>query len=363
MEMEIGSLVKTLIPAATAFFVGILITPVVTHYLYEYKAWKKKAGKGAGYGGGGTPVFDTLHNERDTNTPRMGGIIIWVSVLIVTIGIWLIQTLSGSVFFESLNFLSRSQTWLPMTALLIGAFVGFFDDYLVIQGTGKHFAGGFPLSSRLFVVGLFAVFAGWWFYEKLEISSIVIPYVGSLELGILFIPLFLIVALSVYAGGVIDGIDGLSGGVFASIFSGYTLIAFAQNQIDLAAFCATIVGAILAFLWFNIPPARFYMTETGIMGLTMALTVVAFMADTLGEGVGVLVLPILAFPLVATVASNIIQVVSKKTRGGKKVFIIAPIHHHFEAIGWPSYKVVMRYWVLSIIFVFIGVLVALTGNL
>src|SRR6185369_6114960 len=109
-------------------------------------------------------------------------------------------------------------------------------------------------------------------------------------------------------------------------------IAFYQNQLDLAAFCATVVGALLAFLWFNIPPARFWMTETGSMGLTMTIAAIAFMTDTLGEGKGVSVLPVIAFLLFATVLSNILQVLSKKIRG-KKLFRIAPLHHHFEAIG------------------------------
>jgi phospho-N-acetylmuramoyl-pentapeptide-transferase len=161
------------------------------------------------------------------------------------------------------------------------------------------------------------------------------------------------VMLFLFSSGIIDGVDGLSGGVFAAIFAAYTGIAFFQNQIDLAAFCAVIVGGILAFLWFNIPPARFYMTETGVLGLTTTLTVVAFLT---GE---VVVLPIIALPLFATVISNLIQVFSKKLRNGKKVFLVAPIHHHFEAMGWPSYKVTMRYWVISVIFAIMGMVIAL----
>jgi phospho-N-acetylmuramoyl-pentapeptide-transferase len=195
-------------------------------------------------------------------------------------------------------------------------------------------------------------------FDKLEVVSVGIPFLGSIEIGWLIIPLFVFVTLSLYAGGVIDGIDGLAGGVFAAIFASYTGIAFFQNQINLAAFCATVVGAILAFLWFNIPPARFWMTETGTMGLTMTLAVVAFMTDTLGEGYGLAALPIVAFPLLATVLSNIIQVLSKKFRG-KKVFLIAPLHHHFEALGWPSYKITMRYWVLSAVCAVVGMTIAL----
>lgn len=357
--MESLSVVKVIVPAIVAFWAGIAITPIVAHYLYKYKAWKRKAGKGVGYGGGETPIFDELHKEKDTGTPRMGGIVIWMSALITLFIVWLLSAVFDTATLSKLEFVSRNQTWLPIVALLVGAIVGLIDDILVVRGTGSHFAGGLPLLYRLLVVGTVAFYAGWWFYEKLDVSAINIPFAGPLELGVLFIPFFILVALAIYASGVIDGIDGLSGGVFASIFGAYTAIAMYQNQVDLAAFCATLVGGILAFLWFNIPPARFYMTETGIMGLTMALTVVAFTADNLGEGYGVSVLPIVAFPLVATVASDILQVASKKLRGGKKIFRIAPLHHHFEAIGWPGYKVTMRYWILSAMFASLGVIIAL----
>ena len=111
---------------------------------------------------------------------------------------------------------------------------------------------------------------------------------------------------------------------------------------------AAVAGAILAFLWFNIPPARFYLSETGTMALTLALTVTAFSADTLGDGVGVFVLPILALPLTATVLSSVLQVFWKVVFK-RKLFRVAPVHHHFEAIGWPPYKVTMRYWIITII--------------
>jgi phospho-N-acetylmuramoyl-pentapeptide-transferase len=355
-------LIKVISPTAIAFFVGIAITPVVTHYLYKYKCWKKTSGKKAGYGGGETPLFNEIHKEKEVNTPRMGGIVIWASVFITIGGVWILERYFGGAALEKLEFFSRSQTWLPVFALLVGAVVGFIDDFLEITGNGKNFAGGLSLRRRLFLTGIFYLFAGWWFYDKLEVSGVSIPFDGFLNLGIWFIPFFMLVGMAVYAGGVIDGIDGLSGGVFAMMFASYGMIAVAQHQVDLAAFCATVVGALLAFLWFNIPPARFYMTETGVMGLTLALTITAFMTDEIAGGKGVAVLPIIAFPLVITVLSVVIQVLSKKFRG-KKVFLIAPLHHHFEAMGWPSYKVTMRYWILSAVMAFTGVIVALAGSL
>jgi phospho-N-acetylmuramoyl-pentapeptide-transferase len=217
---------------------------------------------------------------------------------------------------------------------------------------------GLKLRYRLAIILALSSFVGWWFYTKLAMVTITVPFVGAVYVGMWIIPLFVAVSLVLYASGVIDGIDGLSGGVFASIFASYAIIAFSQSQYDIAALCASILGGVLAFLWFNIPPARFYMTETGTMALTLVLATIAFMTDALGEGIGLSVLPIIGFLLFVTVASNIIQVFSKKVLG-RKVFRIAPLHHHFEAIGWPSYKVTMRYWVLSVMCAFVGVVFAL----
>ncbi len=352
------TIIKVLAPTALAFIIGIIITPTVTHFLYKYQAWKKKPGKGAGYGGGATPLFDSLHAKKDTNTPRMGGIVVWASVL-CTIGIiWTLQFLFPNHQVGNLDFLSRSQTWLPLAALMIGALVGFIDDWFVINGTGKHFAGGLPLSQRLLVVGATACFSAWWFYEKLDVSSVSMLGFGQVELGIYFIPFFVLVALAIYASSVIDGIDGLAGGTFMFIFTAYAGIAMYLNQVDLAAFCATVVGGILAFLWFNVPPARFYMTETGMMALTMSLTIVVFMTDTIGGGEGVSVLPIIGSLLVATVFSDVLQVFSKKIFG-RKIFLIAPLHHHFEAIGWSAEKVTMRYWIFGFVSAVVGVLLVI----
>lgn len=355
--MEI-TLIKVLLPTAITFIFGIAITPIITKYLYKHQAWKKKSGKGMGYGGGATPFFDEIHKEKDTNTPRMGGIVIWASIFLTVLTFAILGSLFPDTILGRLNFLSRSQTWLPLFALAVGAIVGLVDDYLTILGTGKHFSGGLPLSQRMLVVFGTAVFSAWWFYDKLELSSFKLIGYGEVSLGIWFIPFFVFVALCVYMSSVIDGIDGLAGGVFMFIFAAYTGIAFYQQQFDIAALCATIVGGILAFLWFNVPPARFYMSETGVMALTLSLTIIAFMTDKLGNGEGVSVLPVVGFLLVATVVTNTIQIISKKFFG-RKVFLIAPIHHHFEALGWPGYKVTMRYWILGFIFAILGILMVI----
>ena len=356
--MIIGDLMKVFIPAAASFVIGILFAPILTHYLYRFQVWKKESRKTALDGSVAVEFLklrETYHAETETKTPRMGGILIWFTTAFVTLGAWVLARLVPLPETEKLDFLSRSQTWIPLFTLLAGGLMGFGNDLLDIRPGGER---GIQLRTRLLFVALVSLFIGWWFYAKLEIISIGIPLHGQLFLGWWIIPLFMLVTLALYAGGVIDGIDGLSGGVFSTIFMAYAGIAYIQDQINLAAFCATVAGAILAFLWFNIPPARFWMTETGTMALTMTLAVVAFMTDATAGGYGVVALPIIAFLLAITVLSNVIQVASKKIRG-KKIFRIAPLHHHFEAIGWPSYKVAMRYWVISIMCAILGMTVAL----
>lgn len=345
-------IIKILIPAVLAFIIGVLITPLVTRYLYKYKVWKKAGGKTALNGMAAT-VFNELKGDGETKTPRMGGIIIWLSVVLTLTLLGVLAYVMPQKQFDELYFLSRSQTWIPLTVLLIGAALGFLNDFYDVTHRGE----GLKLRVRILIISLLSGIIGWWFYSKLDVTGVSIPFDGELYLGLLIIPFFILLTNAIYASGVIDGIDGLSGGVFASIFTSYAGVAYIQSQFDLAAFSATLAGAVMAFLWFNIPPARFWMTETGTMALTLTLSVIVFMTDSLGGGHGIFLFPIIGLLLVATVASNVIQISYRKATG-KKFFRIAPLHHHFEAIGWPSYKVTMRYWVISIMCAIIGIIIA-----
>ena len=353
--MIIADVARVLIPAALSFVIGMGMTPILTHYLYKYKAWKKKSGKLA-LDGTVAETFSQLHKVQETRAPRMGGVIIWGSVVMTTFVIALLARLWPNDLLVSLNFLSRNQTWIPLVTLVIGALMGLVDDLLAIRPSGE----GLSLRVRLGVVFILSAMIGWWFWYKLGVAAIAIPFMAPLVVGWGIIPFFVVLSLALYASGVIDGIDGLAGAVFGSIFSAYAIIAFAQSQYDLAAFCAAISGGLLAFLWFNIPPARFYMSDTGSTSLTLALGVVALMTDTKGGGVGIAVLPIIGGLLVITVLSNVVQVVHKKIYH-KKLLRVAPLHHHLEAIGWPGYKVTMRYWVMSIVLAFLGVILAIVA--
>lgn len=346
-----NNIVKIFLPATITFITGLLLTPVATHYFYKYRMWRR-ASRNDNVAQG---EFQKIHDDTaEVSTPRVGGMIVWVSVIITVFIFGFADLVFHNSTTTKLFFISRNQTLLPLFTLITASLVGLGDDFIQIFGRGKWLTD--PIVLRYIKIGIIVALGliiGLWFFVKLGISNIYIPWFGFVELGYLFIPFFILIMLGVFSSSVIDGIDGLSGGVLASIFASYIVIALTHGQVDIATFCAVITGGILAFLWFNIPPARFYMGETGMIGLTVTLSVIAFLTDT------VLLLPIIAFPLFITSLSGIIQMASKRFRNGKKVFLFAPLHHHFEALGWPKYKVTMRYWIIGVITAMIGVIISL----
>jgi len=350
----IVNLIKSFGLFALSFTLAMFLTPALTHYMYKYKLWRKEV-RQMSPDGSKTPLFAALHKDRETRVPRLGGALIWITTIFLALVLWGLAQITQNSFLLKANFFSRNQTWLPIFTLLAASLLGLADDLMQVLGKGKYVAGGIKFRQRLLVVFCIALSGALWFYFKLDWRAIYIPGYGDLFIGLWYIPLFVATMIILFSSSVVDGIDGLAGGVFASAFAAYGGIAFFRGQVDIAAFCAVILGALLAFLWFNIPPARFYMGESGILGLTTSLTVVAFLTDS------AVVLPIIGFVLMLEVASNIIQFASKRFRG-KKVFLIAPIHHHFEALGWPPYKVTMRFWVISMVTAMVGIAVALIGR-
>ena len=348
----ISDAVKIFTPAIMSFIIGMAITPLVTHYMYEWKLWKKKSVPMTTDGHLAT-LSQSIHNDETRKVPRMGGLIVFFASFFTVGIIALLAYFFPTSAFQKFNFLSRGQTWLPAFIFFLGALFGFLDDWHVVHDTGTSVGGGMPIKHRLFYIVLLGALGAAWFYFKLGISSIHIPFGGDLHMGILFIPFFILTMLAMYSGGIIDGVDGLAGGVFVIMYTAYGVIAYSHNQVDLAAFSMTIVGSLLIFLWFNIPPARFFLSETGTMALTTTLTIIAFLT---GE---VVILLIVALPLILTSVSSIIQLLSKKFRHGKKVFLVAPLHNHFIQKGWPPAKVTMRYWVFAVLCAVVGIVVAL----
>ncbi|KKU75572.1 MAG: Phospho-N-acetylmuramoyl-pentapeptide-transferase, partial [Candidatus Nomurabacteria bacterium GW2011_GWB1_47_6] len=298
---------------------------------------------------GPTPIFNALHRKKE-GTPTMGGLPIWLTVSIITLsGAILAYTIDG--IWMRINFLSRSETFLPLGFLILGGLLGAVDDML---GVLKR--GGFRLAKRLIFFLLAAAIAAWWFYFKLDASTIVVPFLGEFFIGWWYIPysIFILTAVS-HSMNLTDGLDGLSGGVFLTMFGALAAIAFDQGSIDLTIFLTAIMGALVGFLWFNIYPAKFFMGDTGVMALGFTAGVVALITGS------ELFLPIIAIiPLIES-GSVIIQTISKKFRK-KKIFPSTPIHHTFEAMGWPETQITMRFWMINAIGAIIGLVLFLIDS-
>ncbi|HTY40221.1 MAG TPA: hypothetical protein VMC43_03995 [Candidatus Paceibacterota bacterium] len=342
-------IIKFLSLFVLAFGVAILAAPGLIRFLYRIKAWKKKPREET-FGGEKTPYFTKLHAAKEVNTPRMGGILVWGTVLVVTGLTFLATFIAPDSFFAKLSFVSRKETWLPLFTLLSASLLGLVDDILVINNKGKYVGGGVRLQVRLALIAVIAILGAWWFYFKLGWASIYIPFYGNVEIDGLYLLLFVLVVFATFSSGIVDGLDGLSSGVLLPVFAAYGVISYVRGAYDLTALIVVIIGALVTYLWYNVHPARFYMGETGIMGLTVTLAVIAFLTNA------VLFLPIIGFVLVLESGSVIIQLLSKKILR-RKVFLSAPIHHHFEALGWPESQVTMRFWIISAMSSVVGLII------
>ena len=282
----------------------------------------------------------------------MGGILIWFTVILLIFIFWLLPKLGVDSLIGRMNFLNRSQTFLPLGALVASALVGLADDLLGVLRIGPK-GGGLRVRHRIFVYMAIAAFGAWWFFSKLEWSTIHIPFLGDFDIGLWYIPLFVfILTATTHSTNLTDGLDGLAGGTMLAAFGAYGVIAYSSGLYDLAAFCAVIIGALLAFLWFNIHPARFFMGDTGAVALGITLGIIAMLTNQF------LLLPLIAFIPMLESISVIIQAISKKLRNGKKIFLSTPIHHHFEGKGWPETKITMRFWIISGMTAAVGLILA-----
>ncbi|MCB9802599.1 phospho-N-acetylmuramoyl-pentapeptide-transferase [Candidatus Nomurabacteria bacterium] len=340
------AVIKILSLTSLAFIIAMLWTPALTHFLYKYRLGKSIRS------GGDTPVFSKMHQKK-SGTPTMGGVLIWVTVFVLALAFFWISKLWPESFLAQFNFLTRPETYLPLGALVASALVGLLDDWFNVNRQGGGKGGGLMVRHRLLIYTLIALFGAWWFYFKLDWDVVRVPFLGLFELGWWFIPFFVfVIVATAFSVNEADGLDGLAGGVVLAAFASYGTIAFMQSNYNLAAFCGVIIGGLLAFLWFNINPARFFMGDTGAMSLGVALGIVAMLTGY------PLLLPIIGFILLIESLSVIIQVLSKKIRK-KKVFLSAPIHHHLEAKGWSEPKIVMRFWVVAGVTAVMGLIIAI----
>ncbi|MGK2848996.1 MAG: phospho-N-acetylmuramoyl-pentapeptide-transferase [Minisyncoccota bacterium] len=347
---------KILTTGLLGFLLAFVLTPLWTHILYQYRIGIRI--KQTSVSGDKLSVVNTLHASK-AGTPTMGGVIVWVSVLLLVlfshyvfpfIALW-----TDTNFIARLDFFKRSQVWLPLFVLVTAGILGLFDDYMSVRGKGANKGGGMRFALRFWWLFVIAGSGAWWFYDKLGWDRIHIPAIGDFSIGLWYVPLFLFVILfTAISSNETDGLDGLNGGVLLIAFNAFAIIAFSQNKMDLSALCAAISGALLAFLWFNIYPARFFMGDTGAISLGTTLGVVAMLTNS------ALVLFIIVFIYVIESGSVALQLISKRF-WKRKIFLAAPIHHHFEAKGWQEPKIVMRAWIVTTLTALIGVVIAILG--
>ncbi|HUD81652.1 MAG TPA: phospho-N-acetylmuramoyl-pentapeptide-transferase [Patescibacteria group bacterium] len=340
LTVHTNTLFRIVLLGFVGFIVSMIITPLYTNLAYRRQWWKKP--RETAVTGEVAVVFNQLHGEKHKRQiPTMAGMIFVAAVVVVTL----------------VANLARTETWLPLAAFAGAAGVGLIDDIINIKGSGRGVAG-LPSKLKLLLITLIALIGGLFFYYKLNVASIHIPLMyGQWHVGLWIIPIFVLVVVSTAnAVNITDGLDGLAGGLSSAAFAIYAIIAALEGRFGVAGFCLTIVGALLSYTWFNIFPARFFMGDVGSFALGTALGVVAMLTNT------VLLLPIIGIVFVAEGGSSVIQILSKKLRKGKKVFKIAPIHHHFEAMGWPETKVTMRFWIIGQIASVLGLVVFLVGK-
>lgn len=322
------------------FLISMALTPIYTGLAFAGKWWKKP--RTTAITGEQAKVYQKLHAAKhQRNIPTMAGMVFVVSVALVTL---------------AFN-LSRSETWLPLAAMAGGGLIGLVDDFINVKGFGGGIAGMRAKLKAALLVGV-SLIGGLWFYNKLEISAVHIPFIGEWHIGWLIVPLFILVVFSMaVAVNFTDGLDGLAGGLGAIAFGAYAVVAIIEEKYGIAGFCMTMAGALLSYTWFNVYPARFFMGDVGSFAIGTSLGVVAMLTDTIW------LLPIIGFIFMIEAGSVVIQIISKKTRGGKKIFLSSPIHHHFEAIGWPETKVTMRFWIIGQMAAVFGLILFVLGGL
>lgn len=321
-----------------SFALSMVLTPLYTTFAYKKELWKRQ--RTDAWSGGTATVYQKLHAAKHKrNIPTMAGMVFVAAIALVTL----------------ISNLNRGQTWLPLAGLVVSGAIGLVDDLMNIRSIGG--IAGMRARTKFGLYSIMAVIGGWWFYAKLGVHSVSVPGLHQWHIGVFVIALFwLVVVATAISVNFSDGLDGLAGGLLTSSFLAYAIISVVEHKFALAGFCLTVVGSLLSYTWFNIYPARFFMGDVGSFALGTALGVIALQTDT------VYVLPIIGGVYVVETGSVIINRLSRKLRNGKKVFLSSPIHHHFEAIGWPETKVTMRFWILGQVCGVLGLIVFLLGR-
>lgn len=328
------------------FVLAVAVYPGFIRLIQKYKLTQKI--RDEGLSGGVAKLFSALHAHK-AGTPTMGGVVIILAVL-VTVVVSRVLAYFGVVDFSLLN---RGETYLPLATLLSVGVLGVFDDYLNITESSAQ--KGLSARVKFWSLFLFAVIGACWFTFKLEYSLLHVPGIGDFDIGLWYGPLFVFILVGVSNSvNLTDGLDGLAGGLLAISYAVFGVIAYFYGLPILASFCAVVVAALLAFLWFNVPPASIYMGDTGSLALGATLGVIALMTNA------VLILAVVGLVFVVETISVMLQLFWKK-KFKRKLFYIAPIHHHFEKVGWSETQIVMRFWLIGGVCGVAGLVLGLLG--
>ena len=339
--MILDQVIRVMILTSIAFVAALFITPIWYRFLVKHKFGKQLREEA------NAPVFYELHKKK-AGTPTGAGVVIWGTVIGLAIIFSVLDKLFDGFWFHSLNFIDRGETYLPLAALLLTGLLGLLDDWFNVLRVGGGSGGGLKVRHKSVLYIIAAAVGAWWFYFRLGWDAINIPFFGNFAIGWWYIPIFIfIVFASAFSANETDGLDGLLGGVSLFAFVALTTVAFVLRRYDLAVLGGAMIGALLAFLWNNIYPAKFIMGDTGSMSLGITIGVIAMLTNT------TLLLPFFMIIPVVESITVIIQLLSKKLRK-KKIFRSTPVHHHFEAIGWPESQITMRFWIISAIFSSLG---------
>ncbi|MHB8644222.1 MAG: phospho-N-acetylmuramoyl-pentapeptide-transferase [Thermomicrobiales bacterium] len=320
-----ANLAASLALGAVAFLVTVIIGRPIIATLKHYKIGKR------------IRVEQPESHMVKMGTPTMGGIMIAVSVVLLT-----------AIF----NLVGRLSMLLPLGVLLACAVLGAVDDMLNLVGGTRS---GMTARFKFAWLFLFAAVAAWVLYGPLGLHNMFVPFVGKFDIGIIYVPIALVSIMGfAHAVNLTDGLDSLAGGTAAIAYIVYGIIGYLQGQLQVVTFCFTMVGALIGFLWYNAHPAQVIMGDTGSLAIGAGLAVAAFQT---GQW---LILPVVGFVFVVVTLSVIIQVGFFKLSHGKRIFKKAPIHHHFELIGWSETQVQMRFWLVGIAAGMLGIALALS---
>jgi len=320
-----ANLAASLALGAVAFVMTVIIGRPIIATLKQYKIGKR------------IRVELPASHMVKMGTPTMGGIMIAISVVLLT-----------AIF----NLVGRLSMLLPLGVLLACAVLGAVDDMLNLVGGTRS---GLTARFKFAWLFLFAAIAAWVLYGPLGLHNMFIPFVGKFDIGLIYFPIAL-VGIMGFANAVnlTDGLDSLAGGTAAIAYIAYGIIGYLQGQLPVVTFCFTMVGALIGFLWYNAHPAQVIMGDTGSLAIGAGLAVAAFQT---GQW---LILPVVGFVFVFETLSVMLQVGYFKLSHGKRIFKKAPIHHHFELIGWSETQVQMRFWLVGIAAGMLGIALALS---